>query len=198
MFIQIFMARSSRSDEVRAAIDRWQRELGPSAPGWLGSTHGFTDDGVFVAVVRFASRAEADENADRPEQGAWWAETEQLFDGPVEFHDSEDVTLLLEGGSDRAGFVQVVSGTVADVDTLRTLMSDTHDLHERRPEILGATLAIAGDGTFTETVAFTDESAARAAEAGVEMPEEARRAWESAVRDVRFLDLRRPWFASAG
>ena len=32
-----------------------------------------------------------------------------------------------------------------------------------RPDILGATLAIEADGTYTETVAFTDEASARAA-----------------------------------
>ncbi len=196
MFIQIIMARTDRPDEVRSAIDRWHRELGPTAPGWLGGTHGFTDDGTFVAVVRFESRATATQNADRPEQGAWWAETEQLFDGPVEFHDSEDVTVMLEGGSDRAGFVQIVSGKVDDAEALRSMMTDTRDLHERRPEILGATLAIAEDGTFTETVAFTDESAARSAESAVAMPDDVRRTLESAMHDVRYLDLRDPWFAS--
>ena len=44
------------------------------------------------------------------------------------------------------------------------MMADTETLHEMRPEILGATLAIEADGTFTETVAFTDEASARAGE----------------------------------
>ena len=37
-----------------------------------------------------------------------------LFDGSVEFHDSDDVTLLFNGGSDEAGFVQIIRGKVDD------------------------------------------------------------------------------------
>ena len=39
------------------------------------------------------------------------------------------------------------------------MLLDTEQLHEMRPDILGGTLAIEDDGTFTETVAFTDEEA---------------------------------------
>ena len=42
-----------------------------------------------------------------------------MFDGPVEFHDSDDVTLLFDGGSDDAGFVQVIRGKVDDAARLR-------------------------------------------------------------------------------
>ena len=38
---------------------------------------------------------------------------EALFDGPVEFHDCDDVTLMMDGGSDEAGFVQIIRGKVA-------------------------------------------------------------------------------------
>ncbi len=44
------------------------------------------------------------------------------------------------------------------------MIAETTVLHEARPEILGATIAIEADGTFTETVAFTDEAAAREGE----------------------------------
>ena len=44
---------------------------------------------------------------------------EALFDGPVEFHDCDDVTLMMDGGSDDAGFVQVIRGKVDDADTLQ-------------------------------------------------------------------------------
>ena len=94
----------------------------------------------------------------RPEQGAWAERMAALFDGPVEFHDSDDVTLLFDGGSDEAGFVQIIRGKVDDPARLRAVMtSDPEALHEMRPDILGATLAIEADGTYTETVAFTDE-----------------------------------------
>ena len=37
----------------------------------------------------------------------WWAGAEALFDGSCEIHESEDVSMMLDGGSDDAGFVQV-------------------------------------------------------------------------------------------
>ncbi len=195
MFIQIIQGRCTRQDECRELGDRWQRDVAPGAEGWLGGTYGFTDDDQFLAVVRFESRAAADANAARPEQGAWWAEMEQLFDGPVEFHDCEDVTLMMGGGSDDAGFVQVIRGKVDDVDSLKAMMTDTSQLHEMRPDILGGTLAIEADGSFVETIAFSDEQSARRGEQ-VEMPEQVRRTLESAMHDVSYADLHHPWFTS--
>jgi hypothetical protein len=196
MFIQIIQGRCSRAEDLRRELDRWNDELAPGATGWLGGTYGLTDDGMFVAVVRFDSRESAMANAQRPEQGEWWSRTEQCFDGPVEFHDCDDVMLMLDGGSDGAGFVQVVRGRVDDPARLKAMMGDTDMLHEARPEILGATLAIEADGTFTETVAFTDEESARRGESQA-MPDDLRAEWESVVKDAQFLDLRRPWFTSA-
>ena len=65
-----------------------------------------------------------------------------------------------------------------------------------RPEILGGTLAIEADGTFTETVAFTDEASAREGERK-EMPAEVRETLESVMKDTEFIDLHHPWFESA-
>jgi hypothetical protein len=196
VFIQIIQGKCTHEQECRDMGERWLRDLAPGATGWLGGTYGFTDDGRFVAVVRFESREAAAANAARPEQDAWWADMERLFDGDVEFHDSEDVTLMLGGGSDEAGFVQVMRGKVDDADALRSMMLDTEQLHEMRPDILGGTLCIEDDGTFTETVAFSDEASARTGEQQ-EMPDDVRRAMEAAMHDVSFLDLHRPWFASS-
>ena len=197
MFIQIISGTCTNEQECRALLDRWSHELAPTAPGWLGGTYGFTDDGRFVGVVRFESREAAAANAARPEQDSWWAEMAKLFDGEVEFHESDDVTMMMDGGSDDAGFVQVLQGRVDDPDALRAMMLDTHLLHEMRPEILGGTLCIEEDGTFTETVAFADEASARAGEQK-QMPEQVRRTLESAMHDVSYLDLHQPWFASRG
>ena len=121
-----------------------------------------------------------------------------LMDGPVEFHDCDDVTLMLDGGSDDAGFVQVIRGKVTEPDRLKALMSDTEMLHEMRPDILGATLAIEADGTFTETIAFTSEAEARAGEKKEmpDMPAEVRETLEMAMKDATFYDLHHPWFES--
>ena len=195
MFIQIIQGRCTRQDECREMGERWKRELAPGAEGWLGGTYGFTDDDQFMAIVRFDSRESAVRNSQRPEQGAWWRDMEALFEGPVEFHDCDDVTLMLDGGSDDAGFVQVIRGKVDDAATMKKMMTDTEQLHEMRPDIIGGTLAIEEDGTFIETIAFTDEESARRGE-HVEMPEDVRRAMESAMHDVSYADLHHPWFAS--
>ncbi len=194
MFIQIIQGACTRQDEVHALLDEWRSDLSPGATGWLGGTYGFTDDDQLMAVVRFESREAATANSDRPEQGAWAERLNALMDGPLEFHDCDDVTLLMDGGSDQAGFVQVIRGRVDDPDRLKAMMADTTSLHEMRPEILGGTLAIEPDGTFTETVAFTSEEAARAGEQ-VEPPEDVRKELEYVMKDARFYDLRRPWFA---
>jgi hypothetical protein len=196
MFIQIIQGRCSRPDDLHRVMDRWEEELAPGAVGWLGGTYGMTDDGMFVAVVRFDTRENAMANAARPEQGAWWQEAEACLDGPAEFHDCDDVMLMLDGGSDQAGFVQVIRGKVDDPARLKTLLSDTAMLHEARPEILGATLAIEEDGTFTETVAFTDEAAARKGESQP-MPADMAAQWDAMVKDAQFMDLHHPWFSTA-
>ena len=197
MFIQIMQGPCNREEELRGALDSWRNTCEAGAVGFLGGTYGFTDDGQFVAVVRFASREAAMQNSARPEQGAWWAATEPLFSGPVQFHDSDDVTVLLDGGSDDAGFVQVMHGHVTDADAARKMMSDGMEmLHEARPDVIGGTFAMFDDGSFTETIAFTDEASARKAETQ-EMPPEIREQMENGPVQVEaYLDLHRPFFAT--
>jgi len=203
VFIQIIQGKCTKQDEMHAQFDKWLRDLAPSAPGWLGGTFGFTDDDMFVGVIRFEDKEKAMTNSDRPEQGQWWSETERLFDGPVEFHNADKVLLMLEGGSDDAGFVQVIQGKLDDAKLLEAEMDEmTNMLRKERPEILGSTFAIEEDGTFTEAVFFTDEAMARQGEAKA-MPnrEEVRHLmqdWRRITHDVRYLDLHHPWFASRG
>jgi len=195
VFIQVIQGTCTRPDELRAHVQTWPTELGPGAPGWLGGTFGFTDDGAFVGVVRFESREVAMANSARPEQAAWAEKLASLMDGPVEFHDSDDVMMFLEGGSDHAGFVQVIQGKVEDPSRIKAMLADTSMLHEMRPDILGGTLAIEPDGTYTETIAFRDEDSARAGEKK-EPPEEVRSELESMMAGATFYDLHQPWFAS--
>lgn len=195
MFIQIMQGKCTRQDDLHALVDEWRRDLSDGATGWLGGTYGFTDDDTFIGVVRFESREAAMANSERPEQSAWAERMMATMDGPVEFHDCDDVTLLFDGGSDDAGFVQVIRGKVDDPERLKAMLADTETIHERRPDIVGATLAIEPDGTFTETVAFTSEDAARAGEIK-EPPEEVREAMEYAMKNVTYYDLHRPWFES--
>lgn len=199
MFIQIIQGKCTRQDELRAMAERWRDEAGAAAQGWLGGTYGFTEDDMFVGIVRFTDRAAAMANSSRPEQGVWAEQMVGLMDGQVEYHDCDDVTLMMDGGSDDAGFVQVIRGRVENPERLKALMADTSLLHDARPEIIGATLAIEPDGTFTETVAFTDEAAARNGETSpmADMPDEVRSTLEEAMAGAMFYDLHKPWFASA-
>ena len=196
MFIQIIQGRCTRQDELRAAGESWREELSGGAVGWLGGTYGFTDDDEFIGVVRFESREAAMANSQRPEQGAWAERMMALMDGPVEFHDCDDVTTFLDGGSDDAGFVQVIRGHVDDPERIKEMLADTSALQAMRPEIIGGTLAIEPDGTFTETVAFRDEESARQGEQ-VEPPPEMRGELEAMMAEATFYDLRHPWFESA-
>ena len=198
MFIQIIQGRCTRQDELRALVESWPEELGSGATGWLGGTYGFTDDDQFVGIVRFESREAAMANSARPEQGEWAERLMALMDGAPEFHDSDDVTLMMDGGSDSAGFVQVIRGRVAEPHRLKALMTDTDMLHEMRPDIIGASLAFEDDGTFTETISFTSESAAREGERreSTDMPAEVRETLEAAMKEATFYDLHHPWFAS--
>jgi hypothetical protein len=201
MFIQIIQGKCSRQDEMRSLAERWRTEVAPGADGWLGGTYGFTDDGELVAVVRFESREAAMANSERPEQQEFWSQMEQLFDGPVEFHDCDRVMLMMDGGSDDAGFVQVIRGKLDDPDALESGLHEMETmLHEVRPEIIGSTFAIEPDGTFTETVFFTDEAAAREGESQA-MPasgpvhDRMKQFWEN-VHVQEYKDLHAPWFAS--
>jgi hypothetical protein len=198
MFIQVVQGRCSDAESLKKRLDLWERDVADGAEGWLGSTSGVTDDGVAVAVVRFESRELADKNSNRPEQDAWWRETEGCFDGDVSFSDYDDAVTWLGGGSDDAGFVQVMRGRASDVEAFRAFSDQPMDgLSEMRPEIIGGTTAIADDGDFTQTIYFTSEAEAREGEKK-QMPAEVEAEMQQAMGDmgdITFLDLRDPWFS---
>jgi hypothetical protein len=199
MFIQVMEGRVADENRLRTQLDRWLEELAPGAEGWLGGTSGMTDDGRFVAVVRFESEEAARRNADRPEQDAWYSETAACFDGEPTFRDCRRVHVMLAGGSDSAGFVQLMQGRLRDAERMLALQDQLQSLLGReRPEIIGGTIAIEDDGTATWTVAFTSEDAARAGERA-EVSEELRalsEAMDALVTDMTYVDLHNPWFAS--
>ncbi len=193
MFIQVIQSKSTRRDEVRALIEEW-RQQSNEGTGFLGGTYGFTDDDDFIGVVRFESKEKAMVNSDRPETDAMAKRMAELMDGPPTFHDCDDVTVWMDGGSDDAGFVQVIQGRTDDPDRLKEVMSDAPgDMREQRPDIIGGTFALEDDGTFTNTIAFTDEASAREGEKNSSPPEE----MMTLMSDLKYFDLRDPWFESA-
>ena len=185
----------THEDDMQMLVDDWCTRMADE-PGWLGGTYGFTDSGRFLGIVRYESRAAWTECCSAADAGMWWAAAEEVFDAMPEIHESEDVTMMFDGGSDDAGFVQVMRGQVGNPDKLRRILTDqdmTSMLHQARPEILGATLMMEDDGSFTETIAFTDEDSARRGES-MEMPAEVAADLQEAMAEVAYYDLHKPWF----
>ena len=200
MFIQVIQGQCNDADQLHRRMDLWREELEPGAMGFLGGTYGLTDDNEFIGVVRFDSKESAMRNSNRPEQGAWWSETERYFDGPATFHDCDDVQLMLDGGSDDAGFVQVIEGRLDDSERALQSMRESGDAVRRvRPDIIGGLIALAPDGRFTQVVYFTSEEEARKGEAA-EAPELDERMAESMslLSDLTYVDLRQPRLSSPG
>ena len=199
MFAQIIRGKVSDPSAVRPVVDRWMTQLGPTAKGWLGSTSGVTDDKEVFVLVRFESEEAARANSDRPEQGAWWAEMEKLFDGEPRFQDSNDVQVDTSGDPDAAGFVQVMTGQVTDPDRVKQLMAEQPDMRTLRPDILGTVSVGHEDGKWAVVIYFTSEAEAREGEVK-EMPAEAVKAMEEmqslSVGQPEFLDLKTPWLDS--
>jgi hypothetical protein len=193
MFVQVITGQVGDRAGLEAALDRWEREVRPGAIGFLGSTGGITPDGRFVTMARFESAEAAKANSDRAEQDAWWAETEKHFSGPVTFQEATDVDIYRGGGSDVAGFVQVMQGG-ADQERLRQLDEQAEALLPGlRPDLLGSVRAWHGD-QYTEVAYFTSEADARAGEAQDPPPEMAEvfGQWQEAMGDVTFYDLPSP------
>lgn len=199
MFVQIIRGRAKDPGGLRKQIERWNTELKPGAKGFLGSTGGVAEDGEFVGVVRFASEADARRNSERKEQGAWWAETEKLLEPGVRFLESTDVEIHHGGGSDDAGFVQVMEGRVTDRARAQEIGKQFDAvITKERPDVIGSTTIWRGS-EFTDVVYFSSEKEARAGEKKELSPalQTLFQQWQSVTPELRFIDLREPWFASA-
>jgi len=201
MFIQVIEGRSSMPEAVHRQIEVWERELRPGADGFLGSAGGCTDDGMCLIVARFEDRDAAMRNSSRPEQSEWWRQTEQCFDGPVSWHETEDVHLMQHGDLDSARFVQVMEGHVADRAMAERLEEEADEvLAEVRPDLLGSVTAYFDDGEFCDMAYFTDETEAREGERRELPPEVAEQfgEYQQVMQVERYLDLHRPWLVPAG
>jgi hypothetical protein len=198
MFVQVFEGRVADRDGFQQQLERWDAELKATADGFLGSTAGVTDDGHGITLARFESEDAAQANSERPEQGQWWAEAERCFDGEVTFSDSTEVDVLGEGGSDQAGFVQVMRGS-GDRDRLRALDREFEPhVGSLRPDLLGGYRAWMEPDRYVEVAYFTSEAEARKGEQKEVPPELADQAEEyrAMMAGTEFLDLRRPMIVS--
>ncbi len=194
MFVQVIEGRLGDREGLRRQLDRWLGDLSRGATGWLGATAGVAEDGTFIAAVRFESEDAARASSERPEQGAWWDETKRYFAGEVRFVDCPQVDTFGPGGSDNAGFVQVMQGR-ADRDQVLAEVAGLEEVMRRvRPDVIGGIVAWPGDGTFTQVVYFTTEAEARKGEQAEPAPEDAEAmAKLGQIMQVdRYIDLREP------
>lgn len=198
MFVQVIEGRTADPDGLRAQFDKWLQELKPGAVGFLGSTGGVAEDRQVIVCARFESEAAAMANSGRSEQSAWWTETEKYFIEKPSFRNTSDVETQMGGGSDDAGFVQIMRGSIKDRKRFSELNSAfSAQLPEHRPDILGSTTLWFGDD-FLDVVYFRSESEAREGEKK-DLPGELKAAFEefaSLAGDVEYLDLRDPWLRS--
>jgi hypothetical protein len=155
-----------------------------------------TDGGDAIGFARFETASDAAANSQRSEQGQRWAETEKCFDGEVRFTDSDDVDSFVAGGSDDAGFVQVMKGHGMDRDRVRAL-DEQFEAHAGsfRPDLLGGIRMWTGPDSYIEVAYFTDEAEARQGESNEPPVELAAQMaeFEALMANVEFIDIRDPW-----
>jgi len=194
MFVQIIQGKVKDADLLARQSERWVSEIKPTVKGYLGSTTGVTPDGRAITIARFESAKAAATNSDNALQSSWWNETVKAYDGEPTFIDCTDVDTMLGGGSDDAGFVQVIQGKVNDQAAMRSEMGSMESgLREARPDILGMTIAWHGDGgEFTQAVYFRSEAETRKAEKATENDEMRQRYQSMFAAPPTFYDLRTP------
>ena len=201
MFAQVVRAKAKDQAGLRKMWEKAEQELTPGAIGYLGATGGIADDGTMLVVARFESEDAARQNSDRPEQGAWFQELLEYLVGDVTFKDCTDVEIQGRGGSDDAGFVQVIQARATDRKRLEELdEAFVAEMSSARPDLIGGITAWHPDGTgwFTSVNYFTSESEARENEAK-EMPAAIKaqfEEWMSLMEDVEYIDLHDPWMSS--
>jgi hypothetical protein len=201
MFAQVVRAKAKDQAGLRKMWEKAEQELTPGAIGYLGATGGIADEGTMLVVARFESQDAARQNSNRPEQTAWFQELLQYVDGDVTFKDCTDVEIHLRGGSDDAGFVQVIQARATDPERLGEINAAFDaEMPSARPDLIGGLIAWHPDGTgwFTSVNYFTSESEARANEAK-EMPADIKaqfEEWMSLMQDVEYIDLHDPWMSS--
>lgn len=193
MFVQVIKGKTTNADAMLALGDKWQQELRPGATGYLGGTVGVSADGTFVAVIQFTDDAAAKENANRPEQDAFFKEMSQHIDGEPAFAESTDTSLLFEGPTDKATFVQIMESSVTDRAKVEAFETDEMmaDLRKARPDLLGGLRVWLDGGRCVEVAYFTSEADARKGEASDEFGA-SQGEFMALFEDMTYLDLPNP------
>jgi hypothetical protein len=191
MFVQIIEGKTKDPEGLLRRGEVWQSEVRPGAVGFLGVTAGTTADGRAITIARFESAEAASANGARPEQSAWWAETSKCYDGEPTFTGSSDVEELLGGGSNDAGFVQIMKSRGVDRARMAELDAAFDKLSALRPDLLGSLRIWTGADACVEANYFTSEAAAREGEKK-DMPADVQAMmveFSDVMKDTEFLDL---------
>jgi hypothetical protein len=198
MFIQVITGKVTSADDFRRVGELWETNVRPVVSGYLGSTEGTTADGRFFVAARFESAEAAAANNDRPEQAAWFQEMQKVV-SDVQYHDCSEVITTLGGGSDDAGFVQVMLGTIKDRAQFDAMNAKSAEMEkvfsEWRDDVLGEVLAVYDEGSgYADIIYFKSEALARAGEKKEPTPEVQALMGEmdAAVEIVEYFDLASP------
>lgn|GEM_PF-199387 len=189
MFVQVVRAPAVDPTPLLEQVARLPAMLSTDPAGFLGLSAGISDDGDFVAVARFT----------QPGGGGWWAALEPWLAGPADVRASSDVELLLGGGSDQAGFVEVIEGRTSDRARFMELERQLEPrLAADRPDFLGSQIVWWTDGSWLEVAYFTSEDDVRAGDALPVAPEveELTAAWEDVARPSAQSDLADPYLST--
>lgn len=193
MFVQVIHGKIKDADLLARQSQRWVNEIKPDVKGYLGSTTGVTPDGRAITIARFESAEAAAANSASERQTSWWNETAKAYDGEPTFIESSDVDTLFGGGSNDAGFVQVIQGRAKDQAAMRSeVRAMEPELRKARPDILGMGIVWHGDGGFTQSVYFRSETETREAEKATEGDETRQRYMAMFAEPPTFFDLRSP------
>lgn len=199
MFVQVITAKVKDAEAAKAGMEAWHAERATEAEGWLGTTAGITPDGQFVAIARFESEEAAMKNSDNPEQGRWWESFSQNLDGDASFFNTSETYLSGQGGSDKAGFVQVMNGKVNDTQKAKELDERMEgEVSGKRPDVMGSLTATGPDGTFWTAIYFTSLEEARQGEKEMtENPPPEMAEWGALMEgELKFYDLEDPILVS--
>lgn len=197
MSVQIIDGKVTNPTALRARWDTWVSECAPGAVGLERGVGGVTPDGRGVLMAWFASPREAERNAGRPEQDAWWRGTEKVFDGPARFTESGDVTTTHGAPTPEARFVQLMRAKVTSRAELERIEEEAGDLFAQwRPDLLGAQRAWLPGGEVVAIDFFTSLEEARVGEQSAPPPGlgELFGQWQAQLADVQWFDLPDPWW----
>jgi hypothetical protein len=196
MLIQILRGRVRDPELFNTQAADWGTDLRPKASGWLGSTWGITRNGTGVIITRFESADAAKSYPDQSVQKDWLAQLKKAFEGEPEFLESEDVDLYLQGGSDDAGFVQIMEGTAKNKDDFKEQTATLNaDLGKTRPDLLGSTRIWLQGGHVIIVAYFKSEAEARKKEAEPVSANVGRPGSGLLEGEITFYDLKTPSFS---